>query len=82
MAAGTSIKKTAFKAISSWLVIATAILQRAVFPLQELPQDIAKELAAMAKAIASPGKGILAADESTGATPAHVERKHKSNLEA
>lgn len=32
----------------------------------ELPQDIAKELAATAKAIASPGKGILAADESTG----------------
>ncbi|CDJ29479.1 fructose-1,6-bisphosphate aldolase, putative [Eimeria mitis] len=32
----------------------------------ELPQDIAKELAATAKAIAAPGKGILAADESTG----------------
>lgn len=37
--------------------------------LQELPQDIAKELAATAKAIASPGKGILAADESTGSPP-------------
>lgn len=36
------------------------------FAVQELPQDIAKELAATAKAIAAPGKGILAADESTG----------------
>lgn len=32
----------------------------------ELPQDVAKELAATAKAIAAPGKGILAADECTG----------------
>ncbi|KAL8272995.1 hypothetical protein Esti_003048 [Eimeria stiedai] len=34
--------------------------------LTELPQDIAAELASTAKAIAAPGKGILAADESTG----------------
>lgn len=31
-----------------------------------LPQNIASELAATAKAIVAPGKGILAADESTG----------------
>ncbi|CDJ43237.1 Fructose-bisphosphate aldolase, related [Eimeria tenella] len=34
--------------------------------MAELPQDVAQELAATAKALAAPGKGLLAADESTG----------------
>lgn len=34
--------------------------------MSELPQEIAQELAANAKALAAPGKGLLAADESTG----------------
>ena len=31
-----------------------------------MPQEVARELAATAKALTAPGKGLLAADESTG----------------
>ena len=38
-----------------------------VYVLQcEMPQEVARELAATAKALTAPGKGLLAADESTG----------------
>lgn len=37
-----------------------------------LPQDVQDELRATANAIVTPGKGILAADESTGMTRVFV----------
>ncbi|OEH77885.1 hypothetical protein cyc_05383 [Cyclospora cayetanensis] len=48
----------------------------------ELPQSIANELAATAKAIAAPGKGILAADESTGTIQKRFDSIKLQNDEA
>ncbi|XP_055388627.1 fructose-bisphosphate aldolase 2-like [Condylostylus longicornis] len=47
----------------------------------KFPQDVAKELAETAAKIASPGKGILAADESTGTIGKRFEKIGLENTE-